>query len=66
MKNNNTMIRRASAGALLGVAAAALVTAPTAAAAPNCSPDAVAGTVSSVTRTVLRWRPSEEHKEAAE
>lgn len=49
MKNNNTMIRRASAGALLGVAAAALVAAPTASAAPNCSPDAVAGTVSSVT-----------------
>lgn len=49
MKNNNTMIRRAAAGALLGVAAAALVAAPTASAAPNCSPDAVAGTVSSVT-----------------
>ena len=49
MKNNKTMIRRASAGALLGAAAAALVAAPTASAAPNCSPDAVAGTVSSVT-----------------
>ncbi|MEH3130911.1 MAG: heme-binding protein [Mycolicibacterium neoaurum] len=49
MKNTTTIIRRTSAGALLGAASAALIAAPTASAAPNCSPDAVAGTVSSVT-----------------
>ena len=49
MKLKNTTMRRGSAGFLLGAAAAALVAAPTASAAPNCSPDAVAGTVSSVT-----------------
>lgn len=49
MKVKNTTMRRGSAGFLLGAAAAALVAAPTASAAPNCSPDAVAGTVSSVT-----------------
>jgi heme-binding protein len=49
MKLKNTTMRRVSAGALLGAAAAALVAAPTASAAPNCHPDAVAGTVSAVT-----------------
>ncbi|TQK29974.1 heme-binding protein [Arthrobacter sp. SLBN-53] len=49
MKNTITIIRRTSTGALLGAAAAALIAAPTASAAPNCNPDAVAGTVSSVT-----------------
>ncbi|CDQ42414.1 MULTISPECIES: heme-binding protein [Mycolicibacterium] len=49
MKNTITIIRRTSAGALLGAAATALIAAPAASAAPNCSPDAVAGTVSSVT-----------------
>jgi len=49
MKLKNTSMRRAAAGCLLGAATAALVAAPSAAAAPNCAPDAVAGTVSSVT-----------------
>ncbi|MGU3654827.1 heme-binding protein [Mycolicibacterium sp. A43C] len=49
MKNTITIIGRASAGALLGAAATALIAAPAASAAPNCQPDAVAGTVSSVT-----------------
>ena len=49
MKLTNTGVRRASAGLLLGAAAAALIAAPSASATPNCNPDAVAGTVSSVT-----------------
>lgn len=49
MKSTNTVARRSTVGALLGAATAALVAAPAASAAPNCSPDAVAGTVSSVT-----------------
>lgn len=49
MKLKNTSMRRVAASSLLGAAAAALIAAPTASAAPNCNPDAVAGTVSSVT-----------------
>ncbi|GAA2549707.1 heme-binding protein [Mycolicibacterium diernhoferi] len=49
MKTNIKNIRRASAGVLLGAASAALIAAPSASATPNCNPDAVAGTVSSVT-----------------
>ena len=49
MKLKSTSMRRIAAGSLLGAAAAAMVAAPTASAAPNCNPDAVAGTVSSVT-----------------
>ncbi len=49
MKINTKNMRRASAGMLLGAASAALIAAPSASAAPNCSPDAVAATVSSVT-----------------
>ena len=49
MKTSIKNMRRASAGVLLGAASAALIAAPSASAAPNCNPDAVAGTVSSVT-----------------
>lgn len=49
MKLKNSTMRRFATGSVLGAAAAALVAAPTASAAPNCNPDAVAGTVSSVT-----------------
>lgn len=49
MKISNTSVRRLSVGALLGAAAVSMAVAPAASAAPDCNPDAVAGTVSSVT-----------------
>ena len=62
MKYTNTTLRRVAAGALLGAATAlvaqpsALLSAmPTASATPNCSPDAIAGTVSSVTGAAVAY-----------
>lgn len=51
-----TMIRRLGLGAgLLGATAATLVIAPSASAAPDCSPAGVSGTVNSVTGSAQQY-----------
>lgn len=51
-----TMFRRFGVGAgLLGATAAALVVAPAASAAPDCSPAGVSGTVNSVTGSAQQY-----------
>lgn len=51
-----TMFRRFGLGAgLLGATAAALVVAPTASAAPDCSPAGVSGTVNAVTGSAQNY-----------
>ncbi|MEZ0384172.1 heme-binding protein [Mycobacterium sp. pW045] len=53
---DGTMIRRLGLGAgLLGATAATLIAAPSAAAAPDCSPAAVTSTVDSVTGSARQY-----------
>lgn len=58
-KNPRTMFRRLGLGAgLLGAAAATVVAAPAASAAPDCSPAAVSNTVDSVTGSAQQYLAS--------